>query len=71
MRLLPSNWFWQWYWVPYEPQWLIIPSIVWFYHPGWPRDSLPPEPRANQVSQWSLGLQWGKWFVGFGAYIYP
>jgi hypothetical protein len=58
-------WDWRWYWIPYEPHWLIIPSIVWFWYPG----SSSTINRAN-ARQWSLGIQWGKWFVGFGAHIY-
>lgn len=62
-----KRWHWSLYWVPYEPEWLLIPSVKLFISPELYRGATN---RAS-VAQWSIGIQWGKWYVGFGAHIYP
>ncbi len=52
---------WKWHWVPDEDDWLLIPSIKWSY---WVVS-------GHDAYRWSLGIQWGKWYAGFGMEVYP
>lgn len=61
MTLPSKRWHWRWYWVPYEAEWLLIPSI---------KVSVWPRRHPTQPSQYGLGIQWGKWYVGLGVHVY-